>query len=557
VLLALLALLAVTAPQRPFSEERELLDRRLETLRRILPDGPNPASDVALVREMASSAHLSGTEVLARPPAESGSRGALTLDVTAFGRLPDVDRFFRAVALSYRLIDVESMSLAATPENVGHLTAVLRLPYRPGKAPVPAPPEGTRARVAGVPKAQADGYTRDAALALAKSEQIVTLRRSRRNPRLFLSELAAVMRDRPVVVTAATLADEFLIRGITVGEGPARALESRFERGFFKISEFLVARHGACRQFEARGLSPVAGLDAELPLPNEDPFAQGEAACRIDRDAGHSVVVKGLSKKAPGKGLLTLRVRDVDLPDVFLMLNLLTNEAFVVDGDVQGRTTLELSRVTLDEALAALLKAADLKAVSTGAVRRIMPAKAPVPRAGTPARSGSPAMSFGLKRADVRDILAVMTEADPSEAALGPLGNLGRLSVWAKATPLGDIRAALLDSAGLVEHTEDERLILERHPGSGETLAPVAGMAPDPKLVFRPSDLSFSEFELAGLVSDGDRWTAFSYAPSGALNAYRNGDRLADGVVRSVESTDVLLDTEDGPLRLSLTPLAP
>jgi hypothetical protein len=108
-----------------------------------------------------------------------------------------------------------------------------------------------------------------------------------------------------------------------------------------------------------------------------------------------------------------------------------------------------------------------------------------------------------------------------------------------------------------VERTEDERLILERRPGSGETLAPVAGVAPDPKLIFRPADLSLSEFDLVGLVSDGERWTAFSYTPSGALNAYRNGDRLADGVVRSVESTDVLLDTEDGPLRLSLVPLSP
>jgi hypothetical protein len=556
---ALLALLLVTQPTRSFSEERDLLDRRLETLRRMLPDGPSPASDIALVREMAASAHLGGCEVLARPPVETGSRGTTTLDVTALGRLQDIDRFFRAVALSNRLIDVEAVSLSATPENVVHLTAALGLPYRPAKVPLPPPPEGTRARVAGIAKAQADTFLRDAAISLAKSEAIVTLRRSRRNPRLFLSELAAAARDRPVVVTGATLGDEFLIRGITVGEGPARALESRFERGFFRISEFLVARHGACRQFEVRGHTPVAGLDAELPLPSEDPFSQGENACRIDRDSGKSVVSKPPPKKVPGKGNLSLRARDVDLADVFMILHLLSGEAFVVDPDVQGRATLELYRVSLDEALAALLKAADLRAVQIGSVRRILLAKGPAPRPSpspspSPVHAPGPGMSFSVKRAEVRDILAVMTEADPQEAALGPPGSLGRLSIWAKSTPLADIRAALLDASGLVERTEDERLVLERHPGSGESLAPVAGAAPDPKLVFRPADLSLSEFEIAALAADGDKWTAFSYTPAGTLNPYRVGDHLADGVVRSVESTDVLLDTEDGPLRLTLPP---
>jgi hypothetical protein len=39
---ALPLLLLAAAVQRPFPDERLLLDRRLETLRRILPDGPFP-----------------------------------------------------------------------------------------------------------------------------------------------------------------------------------------------------------------------------------------------------------------------------------------------------------------------------------------------------------------------------------------------------------------------------------------------------------------------------------------------------------------------------------
>ena len=47
MLLAVLTLWAVVQPARPFNEERLLLDRRLETLRRILAD----ALDQAFTRE--------------------------------------------------------------------------------------------------------------------------------------------------------------------------------------------------------------------------------------------------------------------------------------------------------------------------------------------------------------------------------------------------------------------------------------------------------------------------------------------------------------------------
>src|SRR5207237_9799967 len=109
-------------------------------------------------------------------------------------------------------------------------------------------------------------YRRDQALCLAKADAIAALRRSRRNPRLFLAELAAVVRDRPVVLKEAALGEEFVVRGLTVGEGPMRALAGRSARGFFRVSEALMARAGACQRFEVRGRSPVVGVEAEVPL---------------------------------------------------------------------------------------------------------------------------------------------------------------------------------------------------------------------------------------------------------------------------------------------------
>jgi hypothetical protein len=411
-----------------------------------------------------------------------------------------------------------------------------------------------RAHLGGVPRPTAEAFLRDQATALAKAEAIAQLRRARRNPRLFLSETAAVVRDRPVVLNYASVADDFTIRGLAVGEGPVRALESRLERGFFRITEFLMARQGACHRFEVRGRCPVVGLDAELPLPAEDPFEQDDAPCRVDRDQGRLLTVKAPKEKKPGHGLLSLRLREVDLADAFRILHLLTAQAFIVDGDVTGRVSMDLSGLSLEEVLAAFRKSG-IDVSEPGTVRRVSMGRGAASRVSGP--GGTPTASFAVKRAEVREILAVMTDIDPTLAALGPQGSLGRVSLWAKDLPVADLRAAVIDAVGLGERFEEGRRILERAPGSADALVPVAGTPPpERRLALRPEDLAVLEFELVALATAGSGWIACSYSPTGALNAYRGGDRLADGVVKSVESTDVVLEVDDGPLRLPISILS-
>jgi hypothetical protein len=554
VLLALFAALLAVQPARPFAEERLLLDRRLETLRRILPDGPTPSADVLLVRDLAETARLARVEVQPRPPAESGTRGDVVLDLTALGGYEAVDRFFQKLAVSHRLADVESLTLTATSENVIQLAAVVRFPYWPARAPLPSPPESPKGRPTGVPRPTLDAFLRDQSLAFAKSDAIAARRRARRSPRLFLSELAAVVRERPVVFGYASLNDEFTVRGLAVGEGPVRAFESRLERGFFRVSEFLMAKQGACHRFEARGKSPVAGPDAELPVPVDDPFEQDPAPCRVDRDAAKAIVVKGRTPTArdPGRGPLTLRLRDVDFADVFQALAALGAGGFVVHESVVGRVSLEVTRATLDETLAAIRKASGVEITDGGPVRVVSTVRV-VPRKDAP--TGGPPAGFALKRADVRDLLAGMADVDASLAALGPPGFLGRVSVWTREAPLYAVRSAVLDAAFLTERTEEDRRIVEGRTGSGEAAIPVARSGPEPRLSLRPEELTVLEFQLAGVAASGESFVAFAHAPTGQLYAYRRGDRLADGVVRAIETTDVLLDTEEGPLRLALPPM--
>jgi hypothetical protein len=124
--------------------------------------------------------------------------------------------------------------------------------------------------------------------------------------------------------------------------------------------------------------------------------------------------------------------------------------------------------------------------------------------------------------------------------------------VWTRDAPLFAMRRAVLDAAGLAERTEEDRRILERRTGASEAPVPVARSGDEPRLALRRDELTVLEFRLAGVASAGDAFVAFAYGPTGQLYAYRTGDRLADGVVRAVESTDVLLETEEGPLRIAL-----
>jgi hypothetical protein len=185
-------------------------------------------------------------------------------------------------------------------------------------------------------------------------------------------------------------------------------------------------------------------------------------------------------------------------------------------------------------------------------VRRVGAAR---PAAARPAADAGPPSSFALKHAEVRDVLAAMAEVDPQLAALGPPGFLGRASVWTRDAPLGAVRAALLESAGLVERLEEERRVLVSRTGTLDAPVPVARVGPEPRLALRREELTVREFQLAGVASAGAAFVAFAYSPTGQLHAYRVGDRFVDAQVRAVESTDVLLETDEGPLRIPLPPL--
>jgi hypothetical protein len=553
-MLLLALLMASAAAPRPYAEERELLDRRLAAVRRGLPDGPQPAADIGHVNALADAALLRRASVNARAPQESAGLGEIAIEIAAFGRFTSIETFFRQIAASPRLVDVESVSLASTSEDTIRLTATLRVPHWPANARLPAPPEGIADRARGIARNLTDQFVRDHSLLLAKTQAIASLRRTRRSPRLFLSELADAVQDRPVVLTELTWGDElFVVRGFSMGEGPTQALERRLENGYFRVSELLMARVGGCRRFEVRGRSPMAGSAVELPLAQDDPFRQDEQPCRVDRDPPGGDVIRAAGAKiktAPGP--ITIRARDLDAADLFLVLHELTGQAFVVDESLQRRLTLELLSVSLDETLAALAKGG-IYVGPPGVVRRASgtPIAAPTVVVGPPT-SDDVRVSVSVKRATLRELLGLLAQADPSTAVSAPSGTLGHVSVWARDVDLRALRARALEAAGLEETVaaDGQRTVFRGAPG--ESATPVMPSAIPRRLVLHASDLSPEDFELAAIAGIDGTWRAFAYSPAGSLHRYVAGDRLTEGAVRAVEPTSVVLETDEGNVWLRL-----
>jgi len=545
---ALLTLATLAPAARSFEEERMLLSRRLETLRRILPDGRHPTLDVAQVEQIGVECGIPGLRVAARPGGPDPSQHVV-LDVEGEATYADVDRLFSKLALFHRPVDVAELTIDPGAADLVGMKSVLRVPFFPEHPSLPSPPTGTSELVRGAPVAQAERFRRDEALALAKSDRIAQLRRARRSPRLFLAETAAVVRDRPVILTHAHWEEEFVIRGLAVGEGPVRALETRFERGFFRISEFLMAVTGACHRFEVRGRSPVVGPDADLPLPAEDPFRREPRPCHVDRDAGSTELLRAGGSR--GGGPLNVRLRDVDLADAFRVLHELTGQGFVLDGDVRGRVSLELVNVTLEQALQEL-RGAGLAISPPGLIRHVASSSrgdSLNPQLSPDPTPDEPRVTFSLKRSSVRDVLALMAEIDPQLAVLGPQASLGEVSVWVKEAPVTVVRGAVLDAARLTETVGEDRVV-RRHSGAEEALLPVVLGDTQQSLVLGPRDLVADEFVPAGVATAGHDWLAFAYAATGVLQVYRRGDPLADAKVASIASTDIVLESAGSPLRL-------
>jgi hypothetical protein len=110
----------------------------------------------------------------------------------------------------------------------------------------------------------------------------------------------------------------------------------------------------------------------------------------------------------------------------------------------------------------------------------------------------------------------------------------------------------VLTALRLSESREDGVRVLRRveSGGTGETSPIVAPSGARP--VLRAHDLAVEEMGLVGIGRSGGDTVAFVYSPLGEIVALRNGEALSDGTVGALDTSGLVLDTSEGPVRISL-----
>ena len=354
---------------------------------------------------------------------------------------------------------------------------------------------------------------------------------------------------------------------------------------------------GPCTRVEIEGrwqLSPpssggVVAPEAEAPAPAQtepaDPSAVEPAPffvsqlggrqllladepCPSDRDpADRQLVVPPQS----GKGDLTLRLRDVDLADVFRALSEVTGQGFLVDQNVLGRATVDFSRVTLDDALRALERSAGLSVSRPSRIRRVSVGRAargwappPGPIWPSSSRPTRP-VSFGVKRWRLDDLLSLLKDISALSVE-APAELPERVTVGVVDEPWPLLYESILGALGLRMESSDQNAIRVRR--GDDPVSPLAlGSGNNNRFYprgLRVEDAEVQDVRFAGIAAGSGKWLAAFYGPiAEGLYLKEAGFRFRNAVLKSVDAGQVtvgwstnLLDPDGVVLRLPL-PLRP
>ena len=504
----------------------------------MLPRGPEGASATRRLAALAEECGLARVRAEAAAPVESGPEPYVPASVTAEGRYADAECFLaRLREGSTRLTSLARLEVARAAAGAVRLTARARLHY---------------------------------SLSSVAREREATIRAVRERWEDPLGVVVVMARDLPPSYGLDELVAEdggVRLRGFKMLPGPALLMEPALRWVGLEATSFSVQRREACDRFELAGRPPKAFRPAGtevygVPAPAEL-FAADEARCELEAAPIAPIVIRGPAPSAPA-GPLTLRLRDVDLADVFWTLHALAGEDFVVDGAVMQRVSVDLADVSLEEALAAL-EGAGIQVSPLGRLRRVSLAGQILAPAALLPGQGTP-ISFAWKHTDIAELLRLFHDLT-GRAIVSPSGNLGRVSLFAKETPWEELMSVALHPAGLRVRLEgEERIVVERASGIPEPAPAVRPVHPLEKRIPRePGERgivadygppSVYDLELVGVVRVGGDWYALGASPHGTTYRSKAGYRLMDATLEAVDAEGVTLRTDGGlVLRMSLPPL--
>lgn len=521
-----------------YRRERTLLDARLRTLSKMLPERPDADAGAARLRALVDAVLGPGglLDLSVEAPRTEGSNAYVP--VRFEGRVTDVNALASAIVEEIRLTQIESLELEPAPD-AGRLLVKCRVRLHYADAVeseiAEADWEKARATLPSASPAELEAFVRGR----RRLDDLVAHHLWLRASGLGAAyQLVDILSEKGVDVRWDRAGFEIGAAGTRVNLQGAFAWPTELSNvrdwlnDHLEIGAVETRQVGVCTRFEVTAPTrwrPAHGSDHEVASA----FGVDERQCHVNRDPGPTRVVR-----ARGTGSLTLRLRDVDAADVILLLHRQTGQAFVIDGDVSGRLDVDLRNMTLEEALVSL-RDVGLRTSPLGRLRRVGTEQRGEPPAPPTAPGQGYPLTLDFKHAALEDVVQLLRDIVDVPVLAPPLP--GRISIVAEERPWDELYAAILASAGLSWSHEEGKIVIH---GEGERPLPKPRAT---SFRYRPviESLKLEEFDFAGVFSSKDGWVAVGHEPRGHLHYFPKGQRLFDAEVLDVGPEDVLVGGKD------------
>lgn len=360
-------------------------------------------------------------------------------------------------------------------------------------------------------------------------------------------------RSGAVRLVRARFDGELLLEGVSVGAAARASVLNGAEAAGLDVQEASWAPRGVCRSFSL--LTRLRPIEREQELTIENGPFEPDADCNQERQT--EAVQVELVGAGSGEVLLDLELEDVEVADIFFVLNDLTGESFVVGPDVEGRADVRLKGATLEESLDAI---EDLGIVARdGPIRLIHSAGAADRDLVETQEVVGEAVGFFLHDVDVQGVLCTFQELVGLDILAAP-GIDPHLSVFVTDQPWDLTILSVLEAAGLDYAIDGSTVYVgyveEGEPQWRERATDVCenffGSSTLTDTPMNLRDLEAEELQLLGTARAGDGWRAYVYMPWRKIVRVNAGDELFGGRIGSVHADGISVESNGSVVEISL-----
>ena len=544
VLGAALALSSYAAPQSDLERLRDV-ELQIAKLRLFVPEA-NDAAPAEIEQSIRTKARAAGIDTISVTRNSETERVLLEnaqpspvvlyrLDISGRDRYAHVQTLLRSIALVPRLVDFETVHLQAASDDT--VTFDVRLSLACWSELAHSAPSS--------PPHDPNALVRTKVAEMESVHRVLTGMKERLKPMRLVTAIAALDAEttgEAIALTDVRLHGDATLNGVTLGASARSGLRKALEKAGFTGSHVETKTLGDCQAFTV-----TSKLNASDDAPGEVLFnglfdGRVNEVCATEKSTSTHVTVSGPTDPSA----LTIHLRDADVADVFRVLNGVSGEDYIVDGDVNGRVTIDAEGSTVANAVAAMRSAG--VTAGPGPLHRVSrpSASAGVALRETPYQGEK--LGFSIKDADLAELLCIFSDITALKFFL-PRGRRPGVSLFVDDIEWDRVLDTLVWSSSLTYTIEKDHVNLQRAGSTSEVAeACEASTYRRPWWMIKPQNLALDDLKLTGIAGKPGAWKAYAYAPGARrlLVLLDAGVKLSGATVRHVDADRVTFATESG-----------